>query len=38
MILILGIVSALMLLGAICTCSKWGQEDGICQYDYNEED
>ena len=34
--IILGIVSVVMLLGAICNCSKVGQNDRISNYNYNE--
>ena len=31
--LILSAVSVVLLFGAICTCFKLGENDGICQYD-----
>ena len=35
--IILTIVSVVMFFGSVCTCSKMGQNDGICNYNYKED-
>ena len=33
---VLTIALTIMFFGSICNCFKVGQNDGICQYDYDE--
>lgn len=38
MIYILSAVFAVvMFFGSVCTCFKWGEDDGICNYNYKED-
>lgn len=32
----LAVVSVVLLFGSVCVCSRWGEGDGICNYDYKE--
>ena len=34
--MILSIVSVVLLFGSVSACFKWGQDDGICDYDYKD--
>lgn len=36
MYLFLAVVSVVMFFGSVCNCFKVGQNEGICQYDYDE--
>ncbi len=35
--IILAVVSGVVLFGAVCTCFKMGQKDGICKYGNDKE-
>lgn len=35
--LILAVFAVVVLFGSVCTCSKMGQDDGICNYNYKED-
>ena len=34
--IILGVISLVLVGGAICSCAKVGEKEGICKYDYKE--
>ena len=30
-------LAVVLLFGSVCVCSRWGEDDGICNYNYTED-